>query len=70
MSNLLMEPWVDEARHQADIAAWESRFPICEYCGEHIIEGEEYISLSSDEHYHTECFIESHSQTMPDWRLI
>lgn len=51
------DPERDAARHDADVYAWESQFPVCELCGEHIVGGEEYVKIKS-KWYHRDCIEE------------
>lgn len=66
-----MEPYDYAAQRDEDAAKWESHFPLCEDCEEHIVEGESY----PDEEkvggwYHWECFENLYKKTMPDWREL
>ena len=67
--------WTDDPVRDADryaeaVAEWEEGFPICSECGEHIVEGEEYYEISTDELYHAECFEREFKRYMRDWRAL
>lgn len=64
----MWEPYDYEAQRDAQAAMWESHFPKCEGCGEHVVEGEEFTDI--DGVYHWECFELKFRKTMPDWREL
>ena len=67
----MREPWEYEDERQAQAAKWEALFPKCEICGEHIVEGEDYIDMGFvATYYHAECFLDEYKKIMPDWRCL
>lgn len=60
------DPVRDAARYDAELERWEARFPVCQICGEHIVDGEEYVEMGANELYHWECFEEANKRTMRD----
>ena len=61
------DPLRDADRYAEEGAEWEAHFPVCQICGEHIVEGEDYFEMESDELYHWECFETEYKKEMGDW---